>query len=107
MASDTSDQRNHSSWSGRAVRFAPVTLCLSAQGLQHDRSDDHATPDGLKHFRLSQAWISDRARFGRSLPGVHQAKGGPDAPTGVSGHRGFRSASHLGGYGTLLISRRY
>ena len=42
---------------GSAVR--PVTLCLSAQGSRHDRSNDRATLDGLKLFRLARAWFSD------------------------------------------------
>src|SRR6516165_3879791 len=44
--------------SGSAVR--PVILCLSAQGSRHDRSNDRATLDGLKLFRLLRAWFSDR-----------------------------------------------
>jgi hypothetical protein len=70
-ASDTSDQKNHSrGWDRQCGE--PLTFCLSAQGNRQDRSDDHATLDGLKRFRLSRAWFSDRARFGRSLPGVRQ-----------------------------------
>ena len=62
-ASTASDQRDHVvAGTGSAVR--PIILCLSAQGSRHDRSDDRATLDGLKLFRLSRAWISDRAQLG-------------------------------------------
>jgi hypothetical protein len=69
---------------------------LSASYRQ-DRSDDHATLDGLRFSVSRQASFSDRARFGRSVLRVYRA-GWPNAPTGVSDHRDFRSASHLGGY---------
>ena len=59
---------------GAGSAVSPINFCLSAQGKRQARSDDHATLDGLKRFRLSRAWISDRARFGRSLPGVRQVR---------------------------------
>jgi hypothetical protein len=59
---------------GAGSAVSPINFCLSAQGKRQDRSDDHATLDGLKRFRLSRAWFSDRARFGRSLPGVRQVR---------------------------------
>jgi hypothetical protein len=85
---------------GTGSAVSPFILCLSAQGYRQDRSDDHVTLDGLKFSVSRQAWFSDRACFGRSVLRVYRA-GWPDAPTGVSDHRGFRIASHLGGYGTL------
>jgi len=59
---------------GTGSAVSPFNFCLSAQGNQQDRSDDHATLDGLKRFRLSRARFNDRARFGRSLPGVRQVR---------------------------------
>jgi hypothetical protein len=59
---------------GTGSAVSPFNFCLSAQGRQQDRSDNHATLDGLQLFRLSRVWFSDRARFGRSLPGVHQVR---------------------------------
>jgi hypothetical protein len=59
---------------GAGSAVSPFDFCLSARGYRQDRSDDHATLDGLKRFRLSRAWFSDRARFGRSFPGVRQVR---------------------------------
>jgi hypothetical protein len=96
-ASTASDQRDHFRWSGRVVRFAPLSLLVYA-GSRRDQSDDRATLDGLKHFRLSRAWISDRAQLGSSLPRVNRT-GWPDAPTDVPAHRGFREYPCNGGRG--------
>ena len=59
---------------GTGSAVSPINFCLSAQGSRHDRSDDHATLDGLKLSRLSSGLVTDRARFGRSLPGVRQVR---------------------------------
>jgi hypothetical protein len=59
---------------GTGSAVSPLNFCLSAQGCRQDRSDDRATLDGPKLFRLSQGLVSDRARFGRSLPGMHQVR---------------------------------
>jgi hypothetical protein len=60
---------------GTGSAVSPViTLCLSAQGYRQDRSDDHATLDGIKLSRLSSGLVTDRACFGPSLPGRHQAR---------------------------------
>jgi hypothetical protein len=59
---------------GAGSAVSPINFCLSAQGCRQDRSDDRATLDGLQLFRLSWAWFSDRARFGRSLLGVRQVR---------------------------------
>jgi hypothetical protein len=62
---------------GTGSAVSPFNFCLSPQGNRQDRSDYRATLDGLSFSTSGQA-------------------DDPDAPTGVSGHRGFRSASHLG-----------
>ena len=55
-ASDTSDQKNHSVV-GTGSAVSPLNFCLSAQGNRQDRSDDRATLDGLKRFRLSPGLV--------------------------------------------------
>ena len=42
---------------GTGSAVSPVIFCLSAQGLGIDRSDDRATLDGLKLFRLSSGLV--------------------------------------------------
>jgi hypothetical protein len=59
---------------GTGSAVSPLNFCLSAQGYRQDRSDDHATLDGLKLPVSRRGWFSDRARFGRSLPGVRQVR---------------------------------
>jgi hypothetical protein len=56
----TSDEPR--SWSGRAVRFAPFTLCLSAQGPRYTDPTIAPAFDGLK---IS---VSRRVSFYRPLP---------------------------------------
>jgi hypothetical protein len=70
-ASETSDQRNHQ-LVGTGSAVSPIVLCLSAQGYRQDRSDDHATLDGLKPFP-SLVRLCLATRLGRSLPGASQA----------------------------------
>ncbi len=84
---------------GSAVR--PVILCLSAQGFSAQPIRRSRHPDGLKLFRLSRALIFDLAQlwsFGaKSGPGRW-----PDAPTGVSAHRGFHDCPFCGGRGVSI-----
>ena len=42
---------------GTGSAVSPLNFCLSAQGSRQDRSDDHATLDGLKLFRLSSGLV--------------------------------------------------
>jgi hypothetical protein len=42
---------------GTGSAVSPSNFCLSAQGCRQDRSDDHATLDGLKRFRLSPGLV--------------------------------------------------
>jgi len=56
-ASETSDQRNRWVVVGTGSAVSPIILCLSAQGYRQDRSDDHATLDGLKLSRLSLGFV--------------------------------------------------
>ena len=42
---------------GTGSAVSPFNFCLSAQGCWQDRSDDHATLDGLKRFRLSSGLV--------------------------------------------------
>jgi hypothetical protein len=56
-ASDTSDQKDHSLVVGTGSAVSPFNFRLSAQGSRQDRSDDHATLDGLKRFRLSPGLV--------------------------------------------------
>ena len=42
---------------GTGSAVSPLNFCLSAQGCRQDRSDDHATLDGLKLFRLSSGLV--------------------------------------------------
>jgi hypothetical protein len=92
---------------GTGSAVSPVSPLLVCAKSVTDRSDDRAT------LRRSKAFPSLVGLGLATAPAlvVHcqetSGQGSPDAPTGVSGHRGFRSASHLGGYGTLLTSRRY
>jgi hypothetical protein len=66
-ASTASDQRDHVVvGTGSAIR--PITPLLVCAGSWRDRSDDRATLDGLKLFRLARAWISDRAQLGSFSP---------------------------------------
>jgi hypothetical protein len=61
-ASDTSDQRDQ--FGGRDGQCgSPRYPLLVCAGPRRDRSDDRATLDGLKLFRLSRAWINDPARL--------------------------------------------
>jgi hypothetical protein len=92
---------------GTGSAVSPLNFCLSAQGYRQDRSDDRATLDGLKLSRLSSGLVYRPCPLWSFIARSASGQGHPDAPTGVPGHRDFRSASHLGGYGTLLISRRY
>jgi hypothetical protein len=41
---------------GTGSAVSPLNFCLSAQGYRQDRSDDHATLDGLKLSRLSSGF---------------------------------------------------
>ena len=56
------------------MRLAPFPLCLSAQGV--GKTDPTIVPPSTVYsFSVSRrAWFSDRARFGRSFPGMHQAR---------------------------------
>jgi hypothetical protein len=42
---------------GTGSAVSPINFCLSAQGNRQDRSDDHATLDGLTRFRLSPGLV--------------------------------------------------
>jgi hypothetical protein len=42
---------------GTGSAVSPLNFRLSAQGYRQDRSDDHATLDGLKLFRLSSGLV--------------------------------------------------
>jgi hypothetical protein len=55
-ATETPDQRNHQ-LVGTGSAVSPIIRCLSAQGYRQDRSDDHATLDGLKLSRLSSGFV--------------------------------------------------
>jgi hypothetical protein len=73
-----------------------------------DRSDDHVP---LRRFKAFPSLVGLGLATVPALV-VHCQEGirsgcNPDTPTGVSDHRDFRSASQLGGYGTLSIARRY
>jgi hypothetical protein len=59
---------------GTGSAVSPLNFYLSAQGYRQDRSDDHAALDGVSVSVSRRAWFSDRARFGRSLPGVRQVR---------------------------------
>jgi hypothetical protein len=105
-ASDTSDQRNHcrgrDRQCGEPLSSSAYLRRVSTRPIRRSR-----------HPRRSKAFPSPVGLCLVTVPAlvVHCQErirpGGPDAPTGVSVHRDFRSASHLGGYGTLLTSRRY
>jgi hypothetical protein len=56
-ASETSDQKDHRHVVGTGSAVSPFNFCLSAQGRWQDRSDDHATLDGLQLFRLSSGLV--------------------------------------------------
>jgi hypothetical protein len=57
-ASETSDQKNHWMVVGTGSAVSPVSLLLICASWRHDRSDDHAPFDGLKHSRLSSGLVS-------------------------------------------------
>ena len=42
---------------GTGSAVSPFNFGLSAQGYRQDRSDNHATLDGLKRFRLSPGLV--------------------------------------------------
>jgi hypothetical protein len=42
---------------GAGSAVSPFNFCLYAQGCRQDRSDDRATLDGLKRFRLSPGLV--------------------------------------------------
>ena len=107
MASDTSDQRNQLE-SGRdrqcgEPRLSPLLICAKLATRPIRRSATLRRSKAFPSFvRLCLATASV-VHFQERV----QGRADPDAPTGVSDHRDFRSASHLGGYQTLIWSRRY
>jgi hypothetical protein len=66
---------------------SPFPLCLSGQGCWQDRSDDRATLDGLKRFRLLSGLVWRPCPLWSFIARNASGQGDPDAPTGVSGHR--------------------
>jgi hypothetical protein len=77
--------------------FVGVVLsCLSAQGCRQDRSDDRATLDGLKHSRLLSGLVQRPCPLWLFISRRASGQGDPDAPTGVSVHRGFHTYSPVG-----------
>jgi hypothetical protein len=79
------------------VRFAPFTLCLSAQGYSVDRPDDRTSLDGLKISVSRRVSLATAPCLGR-----HSLDPATRGSTGVSVRRDFRSAPQSGGYGALL-----
>jgi hypothetical protein len=79
------------------VRFAPFTLCLSAQGPRWTDPTIAPAFDGLKISVSRRVTFIDRSLLGSSFLGPRN-----EGSTGVSVHRGFRSAPQSGGYGALV-----
>jgi hypothetical protein len=86
---------------GTGSAVGPVSPLLVCAKLAQDRSDDPAT---LRRFKVFPSLVGLGLATVPALVVHFQERIGLGgrAPTGVSDHRDFRSASHLGGYGTLL-----
>lgn len=93
---------------GTGSAVSPVSPLLVCAGLLTGLIRRSCRPRRFKAFpSLVELGLSTVLALVVSCQEVIRSRGDPDAPTGVSDHRDFRSASHLGGYGTLLMSRRY
>ena len=85
------------SWSGRAVRFAPITLCLSAQGPRCTDPTIAPAFDGLKISVSRRAKFIDRSLLRSSFLGPRN-----EGFNRCLSPPGFRSAPQSGSYGALV-----
>ncbi len=89
--------RGTTAWSGRAVRFAPVTLCLSAQGSRWTDPTIAPAFDGIKISVSRRVSFTDRSLLRSSFLGPRN-----EGFNRCLSPPGFRGAPQSEGYGALV-----